>query len=117
MARAGDRGARKPPAAEMPRSLAGVEFLSCLNDASREAIERRCAWRRWREGEQIIDRETLSNEVYFVVSGRVRVVDYDETGRREIIFDEIGPGGLFGELAALDGEPRSANIVASEETV
>jgi len=116
MTRASDRGAQKA-AAEIPRSLAGIEFFSCLDDASREAIERRCIWRRWDDGGQIIDRETLTNDVYFVVSGCVRVVDYDDTGRREIIFDEIGPGGIFGELAALDGEPRSANIVASEETV
>jgi CRP/FNR family cyclic AMP-dependent transcriptional regulator len=45
------------------------------------------------------------------------VVDYSDTGHREVIFDEIGPGGYFGELAAIDGEPRSANIVAAEETI
>src|SRR5207302_1567305 len=63
------------------------------------------------------DRETLSTDVYFIVTGRARVVDYSDTGHREVIFDEIGPGGYFGELAAIDGEPRSANIVAAEETI
>jgi CRP/FNR family transcriptional regulator, cyclic AMP receptor protein len=45
------------------------------------------------------------------------VIDYSNTGHREVIFDEIEPGGYFGELAAIDGEPRSANIVAIDETV
>jgi CRP/FNR family transcriptional regulator, cyclic AMP receptor protein len=116
------RGSDKNPHAkqsqsDLPRSLAGVDLIACLDEASRQALERRCLWRRWAAGEQIIDRETQSNDVYFVVSGSARVIDYDDSGRREVIFDEIGPGGYFGELAAIDGEPRSANIVAAEGTV
>jgi CRP/FNR family transcriptional regulator, cyclic AMP receptor protein len=117
MARQGDKRSQKPAQPEMPRSLAGIDLFAYVDAASRQTIERRCAWRRWASGEQIIDRENLSNDVYFVVSGRVRVVDYSDTGHREVIFDEIGPGGYFGELAAIDGEPRSANILAEEETV
>ena len=41
----------------------------------------------------------------------MRVVNYSLSGR-EISFDDIDEGGYFGELAALDGAPRSANIVA-----
>jgi CRP/FNR family cyclic AMP-dependent transcriptional regulator len=118
MARAGDKHPQaKHSQAELPRSLAGVDLIACLDEPSRHALERRCLWRRWAPGEQIIDRETQTNDVYFVVAGRARVIDYDESGRREVIFDEIGPGGYFGELAAIDGEPRSANIVAAGETV
>lgn len=116
--RGSDKGSRaKPSRSEMPRSLAHVDLFATLKDEARQALERRCLWRRWATGEQIIDRETISNDVYFLVSGRARVVDYSDTGHREVIFDEIEPGGYFGELAAIDGEPRSANIVAVEETV
>jgi CRP/FNR family transcriptional regulator, cyclic AMP receptor protein len=116
--RAGEKGSRaKPSQSEMPRSLAAIDLFATLNDQARQALERRCTWRRWAAGEQIIDRETTSNDVYFMVSGRARVIDYSNTGHREVIFDEIEPGGYFGELAAIDGEPRSANIVAIDETV
>jgi CRP/FNR family transcriptional regulator, cyclic AMP receptor protein len=111
------RGIDKMPEGETRQTLAHVDLFSCLDEAERQALERRCNWHRWRAGEQIIDRETLSNDVYFVVHGRARVIDYSDTGRREIVFDEIGPGGYFGELAAIDGEPRSANIVAMEDTL
>src|SRR5437868_9516126 len=118
MARSGDRNPHaKQSQAELPRSLAGVDLIACLDEPSRQALERRCLWRRWAPGEQIIDRETQTSDVYFVVAGLARVIDYDDSGRREVIFDEIGPGGYFGELAAIDGEPRSAHIVAAEETV
>jgi len=115
--RVSDKSSHANSQADLPRSLAGIDLIACLDEPARHALERRCLWRRWAAGEQIIDRETQSSDVYFVVSGLVRVIDYDDSGRREIIFDEIGPGGYFGELAAIDGEPRSANIVAAEETV
>jgi CRP-like cAMP-binding protein len=111
--RIADRAGRQEPA----RSLARIELLRSLDEQKLHALERRCAWRKWRAGEQIIDRETMSNDVYFVVSGRARVVDYSSSGNREVIFDELEDGTYFGELAAIDGEPRSANIVAVEETL
>jgi CRP/FNR family cyclic AMP-dependent transcriptional regulator len=111
------RVGEKAAAPESARSLGGVELLESLTPAQLQAVERRCAWRKWQPGEQIIDRETLGNDVYFVVRGKARVVDYSTSGNREVIFDELDAGTYFGELAAIDGEPRSANIVAVEETV
>lgn len=49
--------------------------------------------------------------MYLVVDGRVRVHD----GGRTI--DECGPRSVFGELALLDAEPRSASVETVEETV
>ncbi|MCG8545892.1 MAG: Crp/Fnr family transcriptional regulator, partial [Alphaproteobacteria bacterium] len=47
--------------------------------------------------------------------GRVRVVNYSLSGR-EVTFDDLEAGESFGELAALDSQPRSANVVALEDT-
>src|SRR5262249_25463001 len=94
------------------RSLAGIELLQSLEPQQLQSVERRCLWRKWRPGEQIIDRETMADDVYFIVRGRARVVDYSSSGSREVVFDKLGEGANFGELAAIDGEPRSANIVA-----
>jgi CRP/FNR family cyclic AMP-dependent transcriptional regulator len=114
---------RRPPQTGLPLvsetatgTLAGVNLLSPLTPAERQAVERRCRWRRFSAGEQIIDRETESTDVYFVVQGSVRVVNYALSGR-EVSFDDIESGGYFGELAAIDGAPRSANIVAITDTV
>lgn len=96
------------------QSLAGIELLKALAPPERQALERRCRWRSFDEGEQIIDRETQSEDVFFVISGTARVVNYSQGGR-EVSFDDIGPGGLFGELAALDNRPRSASVVAKTD--
>ncbi len=92
-------------------SLAAIGLLQDLDERARKELELRCRWLRAKAHEQIIDRESESRDVYFIVSGRARVVNYSLSGR-EITFDEFGPGDYFGELAAIDGQPRSANVVA-----
>ncbi|MGQ0664054.1 MAG: Crp/Fnr family transcriptional regulator [Pseudomonadota bacterium] len=93
------------------QTLDGVSLFAGLTPAERHEVGRRCRWRHFAAGEQIINRETDSHDVYFIVTGIARVVNYSLSGR-EISFDDIGPGGYFGELAAIDGAPRSANVVA-----
>ncbi|MDP7105347.1 MAG: cyclic nucleotide-binding domain-containing protein, partial [SAR202 cluster bacterium] len=73
----------------------------------------RSAWRRFVPNEQILDRMSANQEVFFVVEGAVRVVNYSLTGR-EVAYATVRAGGYFGELAAIDGEPRSASVVATE---
>jgi CRP-like cAMP-binding protein len=99
------------------QTLSGVQLFRELEASKRLAIEQRCAWRRWSPGEHILDREAPTNDVYFVVHGRARIVEYSISGKREVVLDDILPGGFFGELAAIDGEPRSASVVAVEETL
>lgn len=64
-----------------------------------------------RQGERIIEKGELGSSLYIVVDGKVRAHDGDQElrvlGRREI----------FGELAALDPEPRSASVTAVEDTL
>ena len=97
-------------------SLESIAFLDPLDEPSRRSLEQRARWVRHKQGETIIDRESESRDVYFVVDGRARVVNFSLSGR-EISFDDIENGGVFGELAALDGQPRSATIVALTDTL
>lgn len=97
-------------------SAADIPMFSALPPAVLAVLDRAVVWRRFRAGEEIIDRQSESRDVFFVVSGKVRVVLYSISGR-EITLDDIGPGGHFGELAALDGAPRSASVMAVEASV
>ncbi len=97
-------------------SLDGISLISDLPEKALEEISRRCSWRTFATGEQILDRQSESCDFYFIVDGRARVVNYSFSGR-EVTFDDREGGAYFGELSALDGEPRSANVVALEETV
>ena len=97
-------------------SLSGISLLSDLSEKALGEISKRCSWRKFTTGEQILDRQSDSCDLYFIVAGRARVVIYSFSGR-EVTFDDREAGDYFGELAALDGEPRSANVVALEETL
>ena len=99
-----------------PSSLGNVCLFEALTDAEREPIERVCRWRRFAPQEQIIDRQGEAREVFFVVEGRVRVVNYSLSGR-EVTLDDVPEGGHFGELAAIDGQPRSASVMALTDTL
>ena len=50
-----------------------------------------------------------------VVRGRVKICTYSADGK-ELVLNIIDHGGLFGELAVLDGQPRSGDAVALEDT-
>jgi CRP-like cAMP-binding protein len=96
--------------------LGGIGLLRSLSDAELHALEQRCRWRRYRSGQQIVDRQSEDRSVFFVVQGRVRVVDYSPGGR-EVVYAILGAGGHFGELAAIDGRGRSASVLAVEDCV
>lgn len=90
--------------------------LSGLPVTVQRELEQACRYRRFSEGELIFDRESTATDVFFVLRGRVRVVNYSLSGR-EIAFEDFTEGDLFGELSAIDGQPRPAAVVAVEETV
>jgi CRP-like cAMP-binding protein len=50
-----------------------------------------------------------------VIRGRVKICSHSVDGK-ELVLNIINRGGLFGEIALLDGEPRTADAVALEET-
>ena len=52
---------------------------------------------------------------YVIKSGRVVIIKSGLDGERILV--ELGPGSLFGELALIDGSPRSASARAQEESV
>ena len=54
-----------------------------------------------------------TSHVYFVIEGTIRVLNYSSSGR-VVRFASVGPGGLLGELSAMDGLPRSATVVADQ---
>jgi CRP-like cAMP-binding protein len=100
---------------QQTQSLGGIALFAALTDEERARIARACRWRRFAAGEQILDRHDDSRDVCFIASGRVRIVNFSLSGR-EVSFDDLNAGQFFGELAAIDGEPRSASVIALEPT-
>ncbi|HYD64893.1 Crp/Fnr family transcriptional regulator [Azospirillum sp.] len=95
-------------------TLDRIELLKPLPPQRRAELARQCRWRHFSAGEQILDQHADSRDVCFIVEGTVRVVSHSASGR-EISFDDIGAGGTVGEMAAVDGQPRSAAVEALED--
>lgn len=66
-------------------------------------------------GEVIIQEGASDDKVYFILSGSVKVTCFSLKGK-EIWHSELSAGRVFGEMAAITGQPRSASITASEQT-
>ena len=92
-------------------TLATVGLFRSLDAASIALLDTQCSWRRLSGNQWIVDYQDVSNDVFFIVSGTVRVKLQSVSGR-EALLREINAGDFFGELAAIDGEPRSAGIIA-----
>lgn len=98
-----------------PSRLQGIKLLSDLDGKDLDALEKSCRWKQYAAHEQIFDRQSDTRDVIFVVRGKVRIVNFSLSGR-EITLDDLDEGSYFGELAALDGEPRSAGVMALTDT-
>lgn len=92
-------------------ALDGIALLDSLSDDQRRQIVGSCSWRHYAPGEQILDRDSPTRDVLFITSGEVRVVNYSASGR-ETAYAVFSAGSHVGEIAAIDGQSRSASVVA-----
>lgn len=92
-------------------NLSSFPLLSGMTEKQQSDFGNRCVWRTYEAGEMIIDHHEKSTDIRFIASGTVRVVVRMMEGR-EVIFNDHVAGDFFGEIAAIDGGERSANVSA-----
>lgn len=96
------------------KSLKGIKLFEGLKEAKLKRLEARCRWRRFKSGETVLDYGSAGREIFFITEGSVNIVNRSPTGR-EIAFAEVKAGDCVGELAAIDGQPRSASVIAVDD--
>lgn len=96
--------------------LARIPLLQRLDESQLEAWCTSFKGFRYEPNCIIVSREEPSHSVYFVVCGEVQASAFSAKGR-QVDFELLGPGELFGEIAAIDGGVRSVDIVTVRETV
>lgn len=94
--------------------LSGFSLFTGLSPDDLAAIEARCAWHVFTAGQQVFDKESDTLEVYFVVTGALRILTGN--GEREVALADVVAGNYFGELAAIDGMKRSARVIATMDS-
>jgi CRP/FNR family cyclic AMP-dependent transcriptional regulator len=94
-------------------ALRQVPIFAVLPESKCEGLARDCKWRTYEAGQQILSYDDPHTEVFFLASGKVRVIVYSGEGKA-VVFTDLKPGAMFGEIAAIDRGPRSAGVEAVE---
>lgn len=95
--------------------LRRLPFLAGAPDDVLAPFAAKARWQVHAPGEVVVDAGDTTDTVFFVLEGAVRVVIRTESGY-EMIFGDLGAGEFFGEMAAIDGVQRSANVTALSRT-
>ena len=96
-----------------PVTLQGLPIFAGLDEQKLAALATQLCMRSVTRNEIVLHERDQTDNVYFVISGGLKVLVTDAEGR-EVILSMLGAGDVFGEIGALDDHPRSASVVAVE---
>jgi len=100
---------------EIGTILATSQIFSELDDDARQALIAELRPVSFNSGQTIFSRGDEGRELYLVLSGTVRLSVLTAEGR-ELSFAHAAGGDIFGEIAMLDGSPRTADATAVKKT-
>lgn len=103
----------------LERSSLALRHIALLEGLSRQRLDRlaqQCRWQSISAGQPLLLRSEQKSDVYFLVSGQLRVTTYSANGR-QVTFRDLQGGEHFGDIAAIDGKARSADVVTLKPSV
>ncbi|HLE78340.1 MAG TPA: Crp/Fnr family transcriptional regulator [bacterium] len=95
--------------------LRKVSLFNRLPEADLAKLAGHLRARQYRKNTMLFHKDQPGDTLYVVESGHIRIFLPTATGE-ELTVDVAGPGDVVGELALLDGRPRSASAQTVEET-
>ena len=95
--------------------LQSVSIFWDLNEDELGHIANKMVAKHFENGNYIFLEDSEGEQCFFVLEGSVKVTRLSKDGR-EVILAMLNEGDFFGEMSLLDGESRSANVIALEKT-
>ena len=95
--------------------LPNIPLFSDLEEEELKALSSKAVTRHYPRNTIIINEGDISDSLYCILSGRVKVFLNDDEGK-EVILNNQGAGDYFGEMALLDSGPRSASVMTIEDS-
>jgi CRP-like cAMP-binding protein len=100
----------------MSRDLvANVSIFNGLDAAALDLLGSKLKQVEFAKDSIIVSQDDPGDSMFIIQKGRVKVGFYGDTGR-EVILSILRAGDFFGEMSLLDGQPRSANVIAIEKS-
>jgi CRP-like cAMP-binding protein len=99
----------------MVDALKAVQLFHSLSQRFLTGIAKACVERTFKKDELIVRQGNPGVGLFVIVSGKVQIAKTNEAGERLEIATH-GPGEVIGEMSVLDGAPRTADVVALEDT-
>lgn len=100
---------------DMDRLIGRLPTLASFTPEERQAMLTNMEYVEVREGDCIVRQGEVSDSAYFILEGGA-VAGRSENGQERVL-EVLNPGDFFGEIAALTGVPRTANVVADKAAV
>lgn len=100
---------------EIHKTLENIPLFSGVKESELKIISSHAITRNYPKNTIVISEGDITNTLYVIHSGKVKVFLNDEHGK-EVILARLEPNEYFGELSLLDGEARSASIMTLEPT-
>ena len=94
--------------------MSSVSIFDSMSDEKISALEKIVSVRDYPKGSMIILEEEFGDIVFIIKSGTVKITRVNDEGK-EVILAMLGESEIFGEMALIDGEARSANALAQED--
>ncbi|HEY0970624.1 MAG TPA: Crp/Fnr family transcriptional regulator [Gemmatimonadales bacterium] len=108
-----------PGALSLMQTTDFLGSVALFRGLSRETLQRFAEVtreKRYPRGSVIVFADDPGDSLFIVRTGRVKVALVGEDGR-EVILGVMGMGEHFGELALIDDQPRSAHVIAMEDSI
>lgn len=91
-----------------------VPIFKDLSDKDFITMSDKMVTRSYAKGQMILLEEAMGETFFVIANGSVKITRLSDDGR-EVILAMLGEGDFFGEMSLLDGEGRSANVVALDD--
>ena len=101
---------------QITRFLHTVPMFQGLNERQLNRLAKRFKERTYAKGETIVTQGTLGIGLFIIEKGNVEAVREHNDGSKSVV-NQLGSTDFFGELSLLDEAPRTASVVAVEDTI
>jgi CRP/FNR family cyclic AMP-dependent transcriptional regulator len=98
-------------------TLARVDLFSTLDKKELQELAKSSQERSYKARTTIFSQGDTGVGLYVVKSGKAQIIQGNDPDKAEEVIATAGPGDVLGEMALLDDLPRSATVVALEDTV